>query len=119
MGLCTCDGEYDSKKGNDHDENEEESESDEIAEMGSVSGDQSDEDNHDLSPAFGQISPQPRSIIFPGGLAPALMKLYASSAPTLGATLEELAKAAGDMTSVSGMLLRLWSEGLVDVISQS
>ncbi|KAL3673359.1 hypothetical protein V7S43_001075 [Phytophthora oleae] len=116
MGLCTCDGGEDV---------EDEDGSDEDADTASANGDQdedgdneSDDEDEDLSAAFGQMPPQPKSIIFPGDLAPALMKLYASSASPPGASIEELAQAASDETAVRGMLLRLWSEGLLDVTTQ-
>ncbi|CEG39540.1 Uncharacterized conserved protein [Plasmopara halstedii] len=119
MGLCTCDGEDDWKgKG---DENERNSDDDESVESGSASENQIEEDNdsENIGGAFTSVPSQPKSIIFPGEMTPALMKLYASSTSTRGATIDELAETTGDETSVSGMLLRLWSEGLIDVMLQS
>ncbi|GMF12608.1 unnamed protein product [Phytophthora lilii] len=120
MGLCTCGGD-----GNEEGEDDEGSDDDEAAEAGSADGDQeedddneSEEEDEDPSAAFGQMPPQPKSIVFPGELAPALLKLYASSASADGVSVEELAEAASDETAVRGMLLRLWSEGLLDTTSQ-
>ncbi|KAF4043878.1 Cupin superfamily protein [Phytophthora infestans] len=119
MGLCTCDG-GDDEEGKEREEEGDGSDAGEEAETSSADGDhgddQSDDEDGDLSAAFGQMPPQPKSIAFPGDLAPALMKLYATSTP--GASIDELAKAASDETAVRGMLLRLWSEGLLDVTTQ-
>ncbi|KAJ8554741.1 hypothetical protein ON010_g9744 [Phytophthora cinnamomi] len=82
-------------------------------------GDNESDEEDDPSAAFGQMPPQPKSIVFPGELAPAVMKLYTSSASAPGVSVEELAGDASDETAVRGMLLRLWSEGLLDVTSQS
>ncbi|KAG6977190.1 hypothetical protein JG688_00000620 [Phytophthora aleatoria] len=123
MGLCTCDGgdEDEDEEGKEGEEEEDGSDAGEDAETGSAGGDhgddQSDDEDEDPSAALGQMPPQPNSIVFPGELAPALMKLYAASTP--GASIDELAEAASDETAVRGMLLRLWSEGLLDVTTQS
>jgi hypothetical protein len=116
MGLCTCDG------GDEEDGQHEEddgSEAGDAAETGSAGDNESDEEEDDPSAAFGQLPPQAKSVVFPGELAPALMKLYASSASAPGASVDELAEAASDETAVRGMLLRLWSEGLLAVTTQS
>ncbi|KAG1693148.1 hypothetical protein DVH05_023927 [Phytophthora capsici] len=120
MGLCTCNGGEDVGDEGDVDD-EDDSDSGEDAEAGSANGEdedgdnESDEEDEDPSAAFGQMPPQPKSIIFPGELAPALMKLYAVSASPSGVSINDLAEAASDETAVRGMLLRLWSEGLLDV----
>eukprot|EP00644_Phytophthora_capsici_P000250 jgi/Phyca11/13637/fgenesh1_pg.PHYCAscaffold_4_\ len=120
MGLCTCNGGEDVGDEGDVDD-EDDSDSGEDAEAGSANGEdedgdnESDEEDEDPSAAFGQMPPQPKSIIFPEELAPALMKLYAVSASPSGVSINELAEAASDETAVRGMLLRLWSEGLLDV----
>ncbi|KAF1795348.1 JmjC domain [Phytophthora cactorum] len=121
MGLCTCDGGDEDEEGKEGEEEEDGSDAGEDAETGSAGGDhgddQSDDEDEDPSAALGQMPPQPNSIVFPGELAPALMKLYAASTP--GASIDELAETASDETAVRGMLLRLWSEGLLDVTTQS
>ncbi|ETP46732.1 hypothetical protein F442_07098 [Phytophthora nicotianae P10297] len=121
MGLCTCDGGDGDEGGEGEEEEEDGSDGGEDAETGSADGDhgdnQSDDEDEDPSAALGQMPPQPKSIVFPGELAPALMKLYAASKS--GASIDELAEAATDETAVRGMLLRLWSEGLLDVTTQS
>ncbi|KAL4151983.1 hypothetical protein PRNP1_008919 [Phytophthora ramorum] len=122
MGLCTCDGESGDENG---DEDEEDGDAGGAAETSSADGenendeDGSDDEDDDPSAAFGQMPPQPQSIVFPGELASALMKLYASSASVPGVPIDELAETASDETAVRGMLLRLWSEGLLDVTSQA
>lgn len=124
MGLCTCDGGDEDEEGKEQEQEDDDgSEDGEGGEEGSDDGDhdedgdnESDEED-DSSAAFGQMPPQPKSIVFPGELAPALMKLYASSASVPGVSVEELAEDASDETAVRGMLLRLWSEGLLDVTS--
>ncbi|KAE9029566.1 hypothetical protein PR003_g18726 [Phytophthora rubi] len=123
MGLCTCDGDDEDKE-----EKEDEEEGDDGSEGGEGAEADSDDEGHDdneseedddLSAAFGQMPPQAKSIVFPGELASALMKLYASSASMPGVLVEELTGDASDETAVRGMLLRLWSEGLLDVTSHS
>ncbi|GMF44336.1 unnamed protein product [Phytophthora fragariaefolia] len=116
MGLCTCDGGDDDAEGKEGEDVGDASEdgADEDSANGS---DESDEEEEDDPAAFGQMPLQPKSIVFPGEIAPALMKLYASSASAPGVSVEELAEDASDETAVRGMLLRLWSEGLLDVTS--
>ncbi|KAG2529179.1 hypothetical protein JM16_002137 [Phytophthora kernoviae] len=129
MGICMCEGEdddADEKEDDDadekeDDEDEEGSETGERAETSSADGDKEEDDDEsgdedeDLSAAFGQMPPQAKNIVFPGELAQTLLKLYASSASGPGVSIEELTKDVSDETAVRGMLLRLWSEGLLDV----
>lgn len=111
MGICTCEG-------GENDDEEEEGE-DEGSDEDKEEDEESEDEEEDVNAAFGQMPPQPKSIVFPGELAPTLLKLYASSATAPGESIEELAKDASDETAVRGMLLRLWSEGLLDVTSQA
>uniref|UniRef100_A0AAV1VLC8 Bifunctional lysine-specific demethylase and histidyl-hydroxylase n=1 Tax=Peronospora matthiolae TaxID=2874970 RepID=A0AAV1VLC8_9STRA len=116
MGFCTCDS------GEEDEENCDAEEGD--AESSNADADQDEhgdsEEEDDPSAGLGQMSAQPKSVVFPGELAPALMKLYSSSASNRhGALIDELVEAISDETAVRGMLLRLWSEGLVDVLMQS
>uniref|UniRef100_M4B6T9 Bifunctional lysine-specific demethylase and histidyl-hydroxylase n=1 Tax=Hyaloperonospora arabidopsidis (strain Emoy2) TaxID=559515 RepID=M4B6T9_HYAAE len=116
MGFCTCDG------GKEDEENCDAEEGD--AESSNADADQDEhgdsEEENDPSAGLGQMSAQPKSVVFPGELAPALMKLYSSSASNRhGALIDELVEATSDETAVRGMLLRLWSEGLVDIFMQS
>ncbi|RLN66011.1 hypothetical protein BBP00_00002464 [Phytophthora kernoviae] len=121
MGICTCEGEDGDADEKEDDEDEEGSETGERAETSSADGDKEEDDDEsgdedeDLSAAFGQMPPQAKSIVFPGELAQTLLKLYASSASGPGVSIEELAKDVSDETAVRGVLLRLWSEGLLDV----
>ncbi|OWZ20355.1 Nucleolar protein [Phytophthora megakarya] len=127
MGLCTCDGGDEDGEGHDNDEDGDGSDAGEASENSSADGDQeedgdndSDTDEEDPSAALGQMPPQPNSIVFPGELTPALLKLYkASYSGYPGATIDELAETDTDETAVRGMLLRLWSEGLLDATTQS
>ncbi|CAI5712789.1 unnamed protein product [Hyaloperonospora brassicae] len=117
MGFCTCNGQ-------EEDEDCEENSDDGDAEASSADGDQDghgdSEEEDDPSAAFGQMPAQPKSIVFPGELAAALMKLYSSSASAgHGVPIDELVEANSDETAVRGMLLRLWSEGLLDVSTRS
>ncbi|CAI5730649.1 unnamed protein product [Peronospora farinosa] len=124
MGLCTCDGGDEDRKEDAEDDDSDDA--DENAESDSADrdpdddgGNESDDEEDDLVSAFGQLPPQPKSIVFPGDLAPALMKLYALSASTThGAPIDELAEVASNEAAVHGMLLRLWSEDLLDVSPQ-
>lgn len=129
MGLCTCDdngsdGDEDesedgegSNAGDSGDEQDGEG-GDEDGENGGAGGDGDDDDDgddgFDMAAASGGVPPQPRSIVFPGELASALMKLYAASSGA-GASVKDLVEEDGesDETAVRGMLLRLWSEELL------
>lgn len=120
MGLCTCasndsDGEEDESEdegsntgGSGDDQDGEEDEEDE--------GEDEDEEDggFDMAAAAEGVPPQPRSIVFPGELSSALMKLYAASTGA-GASVADLVEGddEGDETAVRGMLLRLWSEDLL------
>ncbi|RLN91356.1 hypothetical protein BBJ28_00021582, partial [Nothophytophthora sp. Chile5] len=120
MGICTCEGENDEEQGEedeegDEDGDEEDGESAEASSADEDAGDEDDEGGDDLSAAFGQMPPQPKSVVFPGDLAQPLLKLYASSASGTGVAVEELTDDASDETAVRGMLLRLWSEGLLSI----
>ncbi|POM66598.1 Nucleolar protein [Phytophthora palmivora] len=127
MGLCTCNGgdEEDEEGRDDGDDDGEHSDAGEASDIGSADGDREDGDNEsdvdedDPTAALGQMPPKPNSVVFPGELAPALLKLYTSSASTPGASIDKLAETVSDETAVRGMLLRLWSEGLLDVSTQS
>ncbi|TDH65131.1 uncharacterized protein CCR75_000651 [Bremia lactucae] len=115
MGLCTCDGEYEDERSKT-DDDDEKSDEEESEEAGIDDGYEVDED---VTKAMRQIPPQPKSVVFPGDLAPALMKLYASSGAAPWVSINKLAEVAGDETAVRGMVLRLWSEGLIEITSQS
>ncbi|KAI9906997.1 hypothetical protein PsorP6_004037 [Peronosclerospora sorghi] len=123
MGLCTCNGEDDDDDNNGGDGDDDANDANDDAENGSADGDEQEDGNNDsdneLDGPDAVFSPQPKSIVFPGALAPALMKLYASSASnTNGARFDELVETSNE-TAVRGMLLRLWSEGLLSINTQS
>lgn len=126
MGLCTCRAGFDDEEGSDEDEgsdggdddndedgegkNEEDDENE-----GSDDGDDDhdDDDDDEMRAAMGQVPVPPQSIAFPGELAQPLLKLYAAY-PTF-VKVEALDDDSVDETSIRGMLLRLWTEGLLEV----
>lgn len=121
MGMCICNGDG----SDDEDESEdgegsavvgspdEQSDKDEEENGGNSDGDEEDgeEDGFDMHSESGPM-PQPRSLVFPGVLAPAIMKLYTASTGA-GAKIEELIEGDMDETAVRGMLLRLMAEELL------
>lgn len=113
MGLCSCRGDFGDEDGSDEgseggDEDEEGKSEDE--------GSDGEEGDDDVVASMGQVPVQPQSIAFPGELAQPLMKLY-SSYPAF-VSVDSLDSDGSDETAVRGMLLRLWSEGILDVSKQ-
>lgn len=118
MGICTCRAAFDDEEGSDE----------EGSDGGDGSGDdegrKSDEDDEsdgsddgegddEMRAAMGQVPVPPQSIAFPGELAQPLLKLYA--AYPVFVKVDALDDDAADETSIRGMLLRLWTEGLLEV----
>uniref|UniRef100_K3WPR5 Bifunctional lysine-specific demethylase and histidyl-hydroxylase n=1 Tax=Globisporangium ultimum (strain ATCC 200006 / CBS 805.95 / DAOM BR144) TaxID=431595 RepID=K3WPR5_GLOUD len=115
MGLCSCRGNFHDEDGGSDEGSDGEGEGEDGGHDGS-DGEGSDDDEGDFAAAMGQVPVQPQSIAFPGELAQPLMKLY-SSYPKF-VSVNSLDSDESDETAVRGMLLRLWSEGLLEVSKQ-
>ncbi|TMW68845.1 hypothetical protein Poli38472_006313 [Pythium oligandrum] len=115
MGMCSCilngeeedEDDEDDGEENDKDEEDDREEKDKDDEDDEGSDEHDEEDMGDMP-----IPPQAQSIVFPESLVSPLMRLY-SSYPA-ATPISELVQAGEDETEVRGMLLRLWSEGLLE-----
>lgn len=120
MGLCTCRGDGDEGDDDESDDDGSEGGDDENENEGSDNDDGdggSDEgESAEMLAAMHQVPVPARSIAFPGDLAQPLMKLYASYPAFVSADSLDNDSSAGD--AVRAMLVRLWSEGLLDVQKQ-
>jgi hypothetical protein len=102
MGFCNCDDtENESQNGSDEGES-------------SLGGNES-EDVEIIGPA--QVPNEPKSISFPSGAALHLLALY--NAYPRYVSVEELETKDTDQVEIRGLLLRLWSEGTLDVIQRN
>lgn len=123
MGLCTCRSEFDDEEGSedegseggddDNDEDGEGKSEEDDENEGSEDGEGSGDDDDEMRAAMGQVPLPPQSIAFPGELAQPLLKLYATYPAFV--KVEALDDDSVDETSIRGMLLRLWTEGLLEV----
>ncbi|KAF1332222.1 Nucleolar protein, partial [Globisporangium splendens] len=124
MGLCTCHGNFHDEDGASDDGSDDKGEGDDDEDEGKSEdgehdgsdGDGGDDDEGDFAATMGQVPAQPQSIAFPGELAQPLMKLYSSYPKFI--PVDSLDSDESDETAVRGMLLRLWSEGLLEVSKQ-
>jgi hypothetical protein len=110
MGVCSC--LLKNTEDDDEDENgSEDAGADGGSDDGSEDGDDDDEgsDRGDMDNFGGPT--QPQCLAFPGSLIQPLMKLYAAFPGEI--TVQDLVDVAESETEVRGMLLRLWSDGLL------
>ncbi|GLD94868.1 hypothetical protein PINS_up003493 [Pythium insidiosum] len=102
MGMCSC-VEDDEDEGEDDDGG--------VASDASDGGSDEEDDESDDGDATMGMPPQPRTLVFPGSLLQPLMQLYTAFPKDIA--VADIVKGSSDETEARGMLLRLWSEGLL------